>query len=928
MSTHKQLTANSSKEEIERFFKRLMEIPPVQVKIENKLSNEFESKEQQDAHDVAEPAVPSESEFSEHILPDNNAHDDASIAHSSLAQTEVLPQDTSVRGKIRPRPYIPEPAEFHTHEDKKRRTIHQKHLDSTNKKRMKAKIKSEEAAKLQQQTIKQNIQPIIDALNSTNHSRLIPEIQIKNEEEFKQYNIAFLDLEWHQLNQKHPYDMNALEKGAFLRSNISQMSAFSWDYSIRFNEYVFYKPLAPNFTELCDANYVTLSKQDDPQIALPIDQCIMKLCDKFPPRTIFLYYGFADAPAIFRNLRVKYDVDNEGNTYEIDQTVVEAREKAAKRMREMGYRWGNIQEWLRDQWKKNTNDSFPVPLDGSLERLYDALFHKSILVDDSTSPEESVLVHSDASKTYIDKHLLPYIDYITGGAKQFGLIPREWLKEEANEGVDKLRGLQDAVPQFWDKNHLEPVWHLAHTDTIMMMNCIAIVAMFNSDYSDDSDGRRTKNWLEYFAKYEEEWKTDSGFKGEMDKFDFKKNNKKGEVALRDMITYIANKTEFFRRYQIALSKQTAHKIANFYLTPFEVTEKQKKSIRFRLHTSKELLDKFEKQEIVHIKDKKSKKSNGVRNSDRIAAKGHVVSYKEMTDAEFDQEMKQWDLNDIASEMLKEHEKVTIKKHLFRSTTDAGVTLTVIGTTKIKGSNVRKVKTIRSLLGKSKDTTISSQMDRKTHFFSSKRERMYDLKSTFDYTGLPWITSLSAVANVTPRTEILHTLQCMVFSDPTDRKKTRNFAELHLKVYDFDLMGKDNLFVNTNFQFCKECKLYAYNNSDIPNTVQHSLKKKEEVKKNKKVKNGKQADSESDSDSDSASSVQKSDTSDSSDDDRTVVPVVVAAQVDYSEYVPQSHIKWDENPNKVKQQEVTLLNIPIVQSVLDLHLRYNLLRLFK
>ncbi len=139
-------------------------------------------------------------------------------------------------------------------------------------------------------------------------------------------------------------------------------------------------------------------------------------------------------------------------------------------------------------------------------------------------------------------------------------------------------------------------------------------------------------------------------------------------------------------------------------------------------------------------------------------------------------------------------------------------------TKRKGKFTEKVKAIRAFLieeaEKGNDATLLRILVRKEIPFSEKRQLRFPMDPKFDYTGKPWFSLQTSVAE--PNTEMLHTLTCRNMLDTKKsnahlrnaEEAARNFSDFDVFVWDFDLIIKHRIFVNARFRFCKECKEYS------------------------------------------------------------------------------------------------------------------------
>ncbi len=136
------------------------------------------------------------------------------------------------------------------------------------------------------------------------------------------------------------------------------------------------------------------------------------------------------------------------------------------------------------------NCGFPVF--GSLSRHYDILFHHSLWLSypmpTTIKAAGPHIVESDLIRKSLDTDLRQWpnnmpTDTDSGTDKSiFGLVPREWLQVRRNDQRQKSQH-KNCYPQFWPTQHLQPVFHVAHTDTIMMINVVAMLMLAgNKDY--------------------------------------------------------------------------------------------------------------------------------------------------------------------------------------------------------------------------------------------------------------------------------------------------------------------------------------------------------------------------------------------------------------------------------------------------------------
>jgi hypothetical protein len=139
-------------------------------------------------------------------------------------------------------------------------------------------------------------------------------------------------------------------------------------------------------------------------------------------------------------------------------------------------------------------------------------------------------------------------------------------------------------------------------------------------------------------------------------------------------------------------------------------------------------------------------------------------------------------------------------------------------TKRKGKFTEKVKAIRALLVQQadalKDTELREMLVQQDTPFTARRHIRFPLDPQFDYSGKPWFSLNTSVAE--PNTEILHTDSCRNVLDTklinaplrNEMAAARTFADFEVMLWDFDLIIKHRIFLNAKFKFCKECKEYT------------------------------------------------------------------------------------------------------------------------
>ncbi|MDR3409930.1 MAG: hypothetical protein P4L87_03130, partial [Formivibrio sp.] len=546
--------------------------------------------------------------------------------------------------------------------------------------------------------------------------------------------VVFIDLEWHQLNEKQPIDMTKPEGAMFLRSNIAQICAISADYSIKFNQYVSYKPLAREWQNLVQWGFMEHAKQDDPKVAIPFERCMELFIKAFVEGTLFLHYGSTDGKSIFRSLAAKFDVSADGYTIEIPEDIRKKRAELTRKMEERDYRWANIQHWMKASQQSEPFNKAEIKVGGALHTLYDNLFHRPLLLKEKNDTPS--LLDATRADKWIDKKIRKFPDNIQQGL--YGYIPKEWIEVKDDRILQEDKA-KSCFPSFWPTSHLEPVWHVAHTDTIMMMNCVALIALL-------------PEWMDAINTKEEvdEWKLD-------DSGDHRHNVNViiQATGIAELVTTIVLKTGFFRSTRLALSERSARSIFEWFnesTTTQTSTELARKAAEVQTMRNKNLRDTPTLPPVRH------------RQFYHRAAKLPTLQY-------ITNDVETPDSEDLFAKQFRDRAKLD-ETYQYIMTYDNGHA--VIGVTKKSGQYADKVKAIRTFLiekwGKD-DPDLEHELVKTKHAFHEKRKARFPGEPDFVYDGKPWITSTS-VSSVAPRTEILHTLQCLVFSDPNDPKKTR------------------------------------------------------------------------------------------------------------------------------------------------------------
>lgn len=732
--------------------------------------------------------------------------------------------------------------------------------------------------------------------------------------------VVFFDLEWHTLDKKQAKDVTDSESSKFYlqTSHICQMCAISSNYNIRFNQYVYYRQLAEPWRQLAeDWNVVEYSPQDDGRIAISLEDCLDQLLNTFEDHSLFLSYGSTDASAIFKYFAADGDYDEYNKKTEFSPDLIARRAGLRERFKKRQWRWGNIQRW-NQKFAAEKLDLQDIKLAGSLGVLYDNVFHKPLWM--STAETIPEIVVPRPALELVSEKLTDFSEI--RDRETFGLVPREWLEVKDNAARRK-EGFKNCYPDFWPTQHLQPVFHVAHTDTIMTINAVAIMGLamwFNqkckeSDRMLEADRKAQKTKPQFIRRH-----------GVEDQKQIEKINKQwSEAERRDgdqwfgsLASAVISKTWFFRRNQLSLSESLAEDIYTWY-DDFDEKIIRKKTVKTRRHKTtddmlwqeelrachytgrpkpdREIFDAHpgesdlsefqlverafynkpyngigpdstiwlpELPDIHKIGDIRYKVKWSNDTSDPTDEDGwdwwvtidHDPAYAEAI-AEFEEDdshdnpvgsnalAREWykkqeenkqkkqekktktkgkptdpEIAQVLNEIETNHKeevayeakgKEPIDRYYLVFNTIDSIPVKELVHTKRGGKFTDKVHAIRDFLireSEKPDPVLYQSLVRKEHRYSEKRKGRYPLDPIKAYTGLPWFSLPTSV--VEPNTHMLHTMACRNLSDPRDRKQTRNWAELETMLWEFDLISKNRMFINTRFRFCKECKVFTSN----------------------------------------------------------------------------------------------------------------------
>ena len=402
--------------------------------------------------------------------------------------------------------------------------------------------------------------------------------------------VVFFDLEWHKLDKKLSEETTKSYGRSLTTAHICQICAISANYSLRFNQYISYRKLKPAWMRLVNDKVLELSPQDDPQIAISTEDAFEMLIQSFPDDCLFLSYGNTDAASIFKTLSAEADYDQYNDITPLDPDRIEKRQDILARLQKKKWRWANVMHWMKQKGKDLNLEKDHITIAGSLGRLYDVIFHHSLWVSYPTPAEPgrldkemkpSEIVESEPFKRALEPHLQEFPANLKNDA-HFGLVPREWLEVKRNEMRNPENGppqFKNCFPQFWPTSHLEPVFHVAHTDTIMTINCAAMLCLVSmKDFETLLDTlavktRTNKDVLEVYRKVK-------GIPDKNDKDSAKVNRyqegliehfaathqRPVEARFNSVATSTIKKTWFFRKFQLSLSENSAKEIWDWYDT--------------------------------------------------------------------------------------------------------------------------------------------------------------------------------------------------------------------------------------------------------------------------------------------------------------------------------------------------------------------------
>lgn len=242
--------------------------------------------------------------------------------------------------------------------------------------------------------------------------------------------LVFMDVEFHQ------------KAGG----RICQICLVSLGGTIALNHYVFHRPLHPDWMQLVRDKKTILDPWDDETIAETLDVVFLAMLEQLPDEAILLFKGTADIRTIVSHLESLRDKSEKVDT--IEQRLEE------KKIRSLSI--DGVWRWLRDlmppsiQSALTSGDKKAIP---ELSAVYDSLFWKPILV-----------------------HVPPLGDASTEKVARTNLEKKSFLKDMVAK-ID-MRTFQT---EFLRRDHHQPAFHTAHTDTLVMRN-ITVYLLYYAQY--------------------------------------------------------------------------------------------------------------------------------------------------------------------------------------------------------------------------------------------------------------------------------------------------------------------------------------------------------------------------------------------------------------------------------------------------------------
>lgn len=688
--------------------------------------------------------------------------------------------------------------------------------------------------------------------------------------------LVFFDLEWHTLDKKAPSEsIGELKRREVLSAHICQIAAFTSNYSIRFNQYVSYRKLEQQWRDLVEnVKLVDYSPQDDPAIAISPEDCLEQFVKLFHEDTLFLSYGSTDARAIFRFLLGKVEYDPTSKVTAIDAGRMQRRQAIFKSMKAKRWKWSDARHWIQAQGTElKKNKLVNLKFGGGLGTLYDTLFHRSLLVTVPTPTQPiPVILEALATTNEIANQLQQWPASLSSSSA-YGLVPRRWLEVRHDRERNNHESLEflhkNCFPEFWSTSHLEPVFHVAHTDAIMTINCIAFLAIVVELIQIDAEANgRLKSAKPDF----ERWITEEAkVVGDKDREAFKESFGEATTQIGSMTAFhaiatsVIAQTWFFRKDQIALSNDCAIGILKWYTNKkFVHTSKRfgpstdddddewevekivetdwEDNVRWYkvrwlnfeadydawitradlILTARETVEDYEKDKNLEIEPQIERQIEPPKKVNKQKVNKQKVKKPKLTveqiDASSNVEFERAGRANrtymlIPVKKLRSAAENKVQEETVQNNTES----VALVQTQRNGQFSDKVKAIRDYIRAKcgmdpNETALKIQYGHQAIPFMSIRFKRDPTKS---YHGKPWFSFPTSAAG--PNTTMLHTQACRNLSDPRDRSQTRSFSEMNVMMWDFDKIALAGLEIHTKFRFCKECKRYT-TTSDLQKSV--------------------------------------------------------------------------------------------------------------
>lgn len=226
--------------------------------------------------------------------------------------------------------------------------------------------------------------------------------------------ILFMDVEYHRR----------------VESPLCQVCVVSLDRTIVRNFYVFEEPLHPHWQAPIDRGIVECDAFDDPRKCRPLDDAFLELLDACPRDSVLVYKGHLDMRILLRHLSLT-------PRYVEVFTAIRSR---GLRHAQVDRIWKELSAYLDADTAAAIQTRGRAP---TLQRVYDNLLWRPVLVH---LPSEQ-LVNSQLDARYAVHPPLPLTAVLAGG-------PRI---------------------EFLHTSHLQPSFHTAHTDALVMRTLTLMV---------------------------------------------------------------------------------------------------------------------------------------------------------------------------------------------------------------------------------------------------------------------------------------------------------------------------------------------------------------------------------------------------------------------------------------------------------------------